>query len=109
MQLKEYQQRALTEIRNYLEHLSAWRKKAEDNPDLEIDFPTKAWEKAQIPHRYIPSKNGLGQPLPTFCLKVPTGGGKTLLGVKTIDLVKHDLPQEEERPRVVDRADDANL
>jgi hypothetical protein len=33
MQLKEYQQRALTEIRNYLEHLAAWRKKAEDNPD----------------------------------------------------------------------------
>ena len=32
-------------------------------------------------------KNGLGQPLPTFCLKVPTGGGKTLLAVKTIDLV----------------------
>jgi type III restriction enzyme len=87
MQLKEYQQRALTEIRSYLEQLSAWRKKAEENPDLEIDFPAKAWEKASIPYRYVPIKNGLGHPLPTFCLKVPTGGGKTLLAVKAIDLV----------------------
>ena len=87
MQLKEYQQRALTEIRNYLEHLTAWRKKAEDNPDLEIDFPSKAWEKARIQHRYTPTKNGLDQPLPTFCMKIPTGGGKTLLAVKTVDLV----------------------
>jgi type III restriction enzyme len=86
MQLKEYQQRALAEIRNYLEHLSAWRKKAEANPDLEIDFPVKGWEKARIPRRYVPRQNGLGDPLPTFCLKVPTGGGKTLLAVKTIDL-----------------------
>ena len=87
MQLKEYQQRAQTEIRNYLEHLAEWRKKAEDNPDLEIDFPSKAWEKALIPRRYIPCKNGLKQPLPTFCVKIPTGGGKTLLAVKTVDLV----------------------
>ncbi|MCG2660005.1 MAG: DEAD/DEAH box helicase family protein, partial [Kiritimatiellae bacterium] len=36
---------------------------------------------------YLPRKNGLGQPLPIFCLKVPTGGGKTLLAVKTVDLV----------------------
>ncbi len=87
MQLKEYQQKALTDIRGYLEQLATWRKKAEDNPDLEIDFPAKAWEKALVGHRYISTKNGLGEPLPTFCLKVPTGGGKTLLAVKTIDLV----------------------
>lgn len=87
MQLKEYQQRALAEIRAYLEHLTRWRKKAEENLDLEIDFPAKAWEKAGVPRRYILRKNGLGKPLPSFCLKVPTGGGKTLLAVKTVDLV----------------------
>jgi type III restriction enzyme len=86
MQLKEYQQRALAEIRGYLEHLAAWRKRADENPELEIDFPAKAWEKASVPRLYTSRKNGLGQPLPTFCLKVPTGGGKTLLAVKTIDL-----------------------
>lgn len=87
MELKEYQQRALAEIRVYLEHLATWHKRAEENPDLEIDFPVKAWEKAAIPRRCIPRRNGLGQPLPSFCLKVPTGGGKTLLAVKTVDLV----------------------
>jgi type III restriction enzyme len=87
MQLKEYQQRALTDIRGYLEHLAVWRKNAEENPAFEIDFPSKAWEKAQIQRPFIPTKNGLGQPLPTFCLKIPTGGGKTLLAVKAIDLV----------------------
>jgi len=86
MQLKEYQRRALETIRSYLELLAVWRKKAEDNPDLEIDFPAKAWEKAGMARRYLPRKNGLGQPLPTFCMKVPTGGGKTLLAVKTVDL-----------------------
>ena len=87
MQLKEYQQRALSEIRGYLDHLVEWRKKAQENPEFEIDFPSKAWEKAGIQRSFMPAKNGLGQPLPTFCLKIPTGGGKTLLAVKTIDLV----------------------
>lgn len=87
MELKEYQIAALKQIKEYLEQLSIWRRRAEDNPDLEIDFPFKAWEKANIPRRYTSRKNGLNQPLPAFCLKVPTGGGKTLLAVKTIDLV----------------------
>lgn len=89
MQLKEYQQRTLTEIRAYLERLAELRQKVEriDDPDLTFDYCAKAWEKAAIPRRYTPRKNGIGQPLPVFCLKVPTGGGKTLLAVKTIDLV----------------------
>ncbi len=87
MQPREYQQRALTEIRTYLGLLADWRKKAEANLDLEIDFPAKAWEKVVHRRLYIPRKNGIGEPLPTFCMKIPTGGGKTFLAVKTIDLV----------------------
>ncbi len=88
MQLKEFQQRTLAEVRNYLEKLTEWRGKAVKNPEFEIDFPQKAWEKAGIKRAYASRNNGLGQPLPTFCLKIPTGGGKTLLAVKTIDLVQ---------------------
>ena len=89
MQLKEYQKRALDGIRSYLELLADLKKKSEriTDPDLAFDFAAKAWEKAALPRRYLPRKNGLGQPLPTFCLKLPTGGGKTLLAVKTVDLV----------------------
>lgn len=88
MQLKEYQQRALADIRGFFEHLSDLRQKAEKvpDPDLMFDYCARAWEKAGIPRGYVPRKNGLGQPLPAFCIKVPTGGGKTLMAVKTVDL-----------------------
>lgn len=87
MELKEYQLRALSEVKSYFELLADWRKKAEQIPEAEIDFPAKAWEKAGIGRSYMPRKNGIGEPLPNFCLKIPTGGGKTLLAVKMIDLV----------------------
>lgn len=87
MELKEYQQRALDQIKNYLMFLAEWQKKSKDNPELDIDFPLKAWKKAGIGRPYHSRNNGLGQFLPNFCLKIPTGGGKTLLAVKSIDLI----------------------
>ena len=76
-------------MKGFLEHLVAWRERAAENPDLEIDFASKAWEKADVGRTYIPKHDGLGRPLPMFCLKIPTGGGKTLLAVKTIDHVQN--------------------
>ena len=87
MELKEYQIQVLSEVKTYFEFLADWRKKAKQNPELEIDFPAKAWEKARTGRSYRPRKNGIGEPLPNFCLKIPTGGGKTFLAVKMIDLV----------------------
>ncbi len=87
MQLKGYQTTTLSTVRGYLTHLSEWRDKAFGAPEFDIFFPEKAWEKAEIPHTYHKRKDGLGRPLPTFCLKIPTGGGKTLLAVKAVDLV----------------------
>ena len=87
MELKEYQIRALSEVKAYFELLADWHKKAEQIPEAEIDFPAKAWEKAGTGRSYRSRKNGIGEPLPNFCLKIPTGGGKTLLAVKMIDLV----------------------
>ncbi len=86
MELKEYQVRILLEVKIYFKLLAEWREKAEQNPKFEIDFPVKAWEKAGIPRSYRSRKNGIGEPLPNFCLKIPTGGGKTFLAVKMIDL-----------------------
>ncbi len=89
MILKEFQKRVLASVRDYLESLYDWRERAvaivEHDPDY--DWVARAWQGAGAFSAYFPRKNGLGKPLPTFCLKVPTGGGKTLLAIRIIDLV----------------------
>ena len=97
--LKEYQQLALKEVRAYLDLLVEWRSKAqtasEIDPDITFDWAARAWEKARTARPCLPRFNGLGEPLPCFCLKIPTGGGKTLLATKVIDLVhKHYRRQQ---------------
>ena len=86
MEPKEYQQTTLDAVKSYLELLADWRAKAEEHPELEIDFTARAWEKAEVLRPYRSRKNGIGQALPNYCLKIPTGGGKTFLAVKVIDL-----------------------
>src|ERR1043166_102840 len=88
MKLKEYQERTLKEVKAYLGHLAAWRERAGRDPDLEVAFDIKGWEKAEVGRGDVPKKHGAGRQLPVFCLKIPTGGGKTLLAVKTVDLVQ---------------------
>jgi type III restriction enzyme len=87
VELKEYQQKTLDKVKQYLETLAQWRQKALALPDAEIDFPVTTWEKVRAYHPYHPRKDGMGRSLPNFCLKIPTGGGKTLLAVKAIDLI----------------------
>lgn len=90
MILKEYQSRALATVRSYLERLADVRDKtAQMDPDgeLDIDWAGQAWKKVGRGSPWKERRNGLGEPLPTFCLKIPTGGGKTLLATKVIDLV----------------------
>ena len=91
MVLKEYQKRTLATVRELLERLVEWRGKAaaalEVDPELDFDWVRKAWEKTVPARTYQPRRNGLGEPLPSFCLKIPTGGGKTLLATKVVDLV----------------------
>ncbi len=92
MELKDYQLKALAQVKQYLEVLNTWRDKHEQVADIAgkdaaPDFPLKTWEAIKGPF-YHSRKNGLGEYLPNFCLKIPTGGGKTLLAVKTIDLIE---------------------
>jgi type III restriction enzyme len=86
--LKEYQERTLTQVQRYLEQLVVWRAKARADGEWLFDFAEKAWEKAGVGRSYLKKMDGLQRPLPSFCLKIPTDGGKTLLAVKTIDLVQ---------------------
>lgn len=99
MFLKEYQKRALATVQEFLEELTKWRDKAEKalelDPELKVDWVSEAWKKTARGRAYAARKNGLGEYLPSFCLKIPTGGGKTLLATKVIDLVNtHHLRRQ---------------
>lgn len=93
MEPKDYQVRCLDRIKEYLQHLYdlkqiSDRNVARDGVDAALDFPAKAWGKLDRMFRgYHSRKDGMSRPLPCFCIKVPTGGGKTFLAVKTIDLI----------------------
>lgn len=92
MELKDFQIKTLAETKRYLELLDKWREKNKKvveaaGAEAAMDFPIKAWEEAGISQPYFSRKNGLDEPLPNFCLKIPTGGGKTFLAVKFIDQV----------------------
>ena len=82
MELKDYQQQALEQVKRYLELLAKERGDGNKRHAGE-----DAWEQLFGARNYIEKRNGLGEDLPTFCLKIPTGGGKTLLAAKTIDLI----------------------
>ncbi|MYE26303.1 MAG: hypothetical protein F4X87_03610, partial [Chloroflexi bacterium] len=76
MELKRYQIHAL-------ERLSDWFKRLDENNWL----PAAAWEMMQFdgPHpSHVTRKDSSNRPIPHVCLKVPTGGGKTLLAAEAL-------------------------
>ncbi|MCC7303094.1 MAG: DEAD/DEAH box helicase family protein [Bacteroidia bacterium] len=92
MHLKTYQQKVLNTLKEYLVCLSEFKTKYDkylvDDPEIASDYnyPKKAWEKVHG-GVYLSKQNGLKEPLPDMYLKVPTGGGKTLLACHSIDLI----------------------
>jgi len=85
VQLKRYQERVIREVRSFLDLLA--REQQDDNRHATLD----AWDRAKklfaLRGEYISRKNGLGEDLPTFCIKVPTGGGKTLLATQILGAI----------------------
>jgi type III restriction enzyme len=90
MEPKDFQIKTLNKVKDYLGLLYELQQKNEKmiaQFGEGIDFPSKAWEKIEPYKAYRPKRDGLKRYLPNFCLKIPTGGGKTFLAVKVIDLI----------------------
>lgn len=92
MELKEYQQQTLNRLKEYLETLETCSATAQrlrqEGIDIPYDVFDQAWQKVTHKKNYQARKNGLGETIPQICLKIPTGGGKTLLATYAIDLIK---------------------
>lgn len=107
MELKKYQEVALDTLDKFLVELAKQRDRALAIEDAirtqpafagmkAPDYPTEAWNAIQAskllpPSRaalsYSPRSDGLGRTVPNVCLKVPTGGGKTLLAVGAVSRI----------------------
>ncbi|MFN0082236.1 MAG: DEAD/DEAH box helicase [Ferruginibacter sp.] len=94
MRLKHYQEKVIKALKDYLGELDIARNEYEEmlaiKPNLakHINFPKDAWEKSTGKTIYHSKTNSLHEPLPDIYLKVPTGGGKTLLACHSIDLIQ---------------------
>lgn len=94
MILKHYQENVLNDLKVYLNSLSEFKSKYEKALDFDADmakdydFPKRAFEKARNHTIYYSKTNGLNEPLPDIYLKIPTGGGKTLVACHAIDCVQ---------------------
>ena len=114
MQLKEFQEQVLEKLEHYLAALRTEYKQEKHKVDIlkegGVDedikdycqntwgqlgqsgkiplFRNKKGQRESLP--YLDKRDGMGNPIPNICLKVPTGGGKTLLGVEAIDRIHYD-------------------
>ena len=111
MQLKDYQTDVLESVSRYLRALGTQREAAEEVLEFQrgkgrevkiADYCRQAWDELHtakvlplVPDKagnptaplYVTRKDGLERPVPNICLKVPTGGGKTLLGTAAIERI----------------------
>lgn len=94
MQLKDYQIKVIDQLKAYLTDLdkafSDYMQVFNINPDLakSVDYTKTAWDNTVSNRTHKPVINGLGKYTPSTCLKVPTGGGKTLLACHAIDHIQ---------------------
>jgi len=52
---------------------------------IDYEWDKQAWKVVRGDALYAPRRNGLGELLPVVCLKIPTGGGKTLMAINALD------------------------
>lgn len=94
--LKDYQQRVINELETFFSDLDSAREAFESTPALKamggyVPLAFGKPEYAQFPDR---PKTGHGKLYPRVCIKMPTGGGKTLVAVETIRAYQNILAKK---------------
>ncbi|WP_417546033.1 DEAD/DEAH box helicase [Marinobacter sp.] len=113
MELKEYQQGVLSKLDRYLTVLAEQQEEAEDFVEFQkskgktatlSDYCRETWDQLNserlLPYLYhsgqavvaphLSRHDGVGLSIPNICLKVPTGGGKTLLATAALERIQTD-------------------
>ncbi len=85
MELKQYQRRVSDQVEKYLDAVAAERAGG-NRKHASLD----AWKGRGI-GLYTERANGIGEDLTTFCIKVPTGGGKTLLATQALGSIHRTM------------------
>ena len=103
LELKEYQHRTLEAFVRWLDALVAARSESQrkaaalEGAGLEAskddrNFPRAAWDRLVAEggiesgaREHVDRYDDAGRPIPHVCFKVPTGGGKTLLGAAALE------------------------
>lgn len=118
MELKDYQEAVLDRLSTYLKILketkqdalilaesrkrrklsTSWSsdslnfcKRAWDNLNEQKLLPLLSAKQGNVIAPYKNRLSGIGRPVPNICLKVPTGGGKTLLGASSVERINTDF------------------
>ena len=109
MKLKEYQERALREVKRFLEQLIVWRGKARQDGEWLFDFAEKAWEKSEV-GRTVPEEEGWAWAAPASVLPEDSDRRRqdALGGEDNRSGAKH-LPAATDGAGGVDRSDLADL
>jgi type III restriction enzyme len=89
MELKRYQERVVKEAEEYLRAVQRHREAG--NRDY---GSSAAWERDRKLGGYRRWENGLGLDAPRFTIKVPTGGGKTLLATQILGSLYRTILQD---------------
>ena len=101
MRLKEYQDRALNKFLAYWgvlrdcyneaqKRLDSKRKSRPQDRHLMDDFASASWERfiGRRDAHYVRRVDAREEFTPHVCIKIPTGGGKTLMGVSVLERVR---------------------
>lgn len=95
LELKKYQEEVMNDLIKYLDSIIEQKKqedeyneylKSKGKDSQHKDIFKEAWSKVSE-EEYIQRVNGLKESIPHVCLKVPTGGGKTLLATHAVKLI----------------------